>query len=77
LHSKNYEEGEVAKFDITYTSPLFCKNGTTHQISVLQENQEDGSVKRTTNALEGRIPLTILVIPENAFVTFLNIIGDN
>jgi hypothetical protein len=35
-------------------SPYFCKNGTTHKISVLQEKQGGGSVLRMKNALRGR-----------------------
>ena len=36
-------------------SPLFCKKGTIHKISILQEKQEGGSVLRMSNALRGRI----------------------
>jgi hypothetical protein len=33
------------------TLPVFCKNGTTHKISVLQEKQEGGTIVRMTVAL--------------------------
>jgi hypothetical protein len=31
--------------------PLFCKKGTTHKISVLQEKQGGGTVVHVTDAL--------------------------
>jgi hypothetical protein len=34
-------------------SPLFCKKGVTHKISVLQEKQESTTVLRMANALRG------------------------
>jgi hypothetical protein len=40
--------------------PLFCKKGTTHIISILQENQDGGSVLHTVKALRGRISHTYI-----------------
>jgi hypothetical protein len=40
--------------------PLFCKKGTTHKISILQEKQESGSVLHMANALRGKISPTHL-----------------
>ena len=31
------------------TTPLFCKKGTTHTISILEQKQEGGSVLHTTD----------------------------
>jgi hypothetical protein len=45
------------KFSI---SPLFCKKGTTHKISILQDKQEGGSILDMTNRLRGRMSPTCL-----------------
>jgi hypothetical protein len=37
------------------TSSILCEKRTTQKISILQENQEGGSVLRTTNAVRGKI----------------------
>jgi hypothetical protein len=37
------------------TTPLFCKMGPTHQIPIVLEQQEGGSVLHATNALKVRI----------------------
>ena len=44
-------------------STLFCKTGTAHKISFLQEEQEGGSISHMTNALRCRIPPTYLRYP--------------
>jgi hypothetical protein len=60
-----------------YISPLFCKKGAPHKITILQEKQEGGSVLHMTNALRCRVPPPILIILEDGVVIFLHIIEDH
>jgi hypothetical protein len=40
--------------------PYFCKKGTTHKISIVQQKQEGGSILHMTGALTGRMSHTHL-----------------